>query len=231
MAKKVMIVPKFNFSYGFLKQLADSTLGLIDRDITEFNDRGFTAAKRTALATAISNFDNFATDEQLLGVKVAATATKDAARENVEKQMRTLFLAAKNVFGENTGKYREFGEPNLTLQTDSNLARNAKTMAVTATKYVTDLAGEGITVAKITSLTNARNALDVAIDEQTKAINNRDNSTETRITLANTLYDLVVKYSDTGKDIWVETSEAKYNDYVIYNTESGTDESVIPPVM
>ena len=140
-------------------------MGLIDRDITEFTDRGFTAAKRTALATAISNFDNFATDEQLLGVKVAATATKDAARENVEKQMRTLFLAAKNVFGENTGKYREFGEPNLTLQTHSNLARNAKTMAVTATKYVTDLAGEGITVAKITSLTNARNALDVAIDE------------------------------------------------------------------
>jgi MinD-like ATPase involved in chromosome partitioning or flagellar assembly len=40
----------------------------------------------------------------------------------------------------------------------------------------------------------------------------------------------VVKYADTGKDIWITKSEAKYNDYIIYDIPSGTDETVIPPV-
>ncbi len=228
MAKKEMIVPAFNFSYGTLKQLADNTVALIDRDTVEFADRGFNAAKRTALVTAITNFDNAPTDEQLLGIKVEATALKDTKRSSLEKQMRTMFLAAKNVFGENTGKYKEFGDPNLSVQTDSDLARNAKTMATTATKYLTNLATEGITTAKIALLTTTRNELDAAIDAQTVAINNRDNSTEARVILANNLYQLVVKYNDIGKDIWVETSEAKYNDYVIYNTPSGTPE-ILPP--
>ena len=230
MAKKEMVIPAFNFSYGVLKQLADNSLALIDRDIVEFTDRGFNAAKRTAFATAITNFDNHPSDEQLLGIKVETTATKDAKRSSLEKQMRTMFLAAKNVFGENTGKYREFGEPNISLQTDSDLARNAKMMATTATKYLTNLSSEGITAAKIALLTTTRNEFDIAIDEQTKAINNRDNSTETRTLLANDLYALLVKYSDIGKDIWIETSEAKYNDYIIYNTISGTNEE-LPPVV
>jgi hypothetical protein len=39
------------------------------------------------------------------------------------------------------------------------------------------------------------------------------------------LYLLLSKYSETGKDIWAEVSEAKYNDYVIYNTLSGGPET------
>ncbi|OYU80409.1 MAG: hypothetical protein CFE23_09125 [Flavobacterium sp. BFFFF1] len=224
MPKKEMIVPDFNFSYGYLKQLADSTLLLIDRDTVEFTDRGFTPAKRTQIVTALTNFSNFPTDEQINGLKITATATKDAARAAVEKQMRTFLLAAKAVFGTNTGSYREFGNADLTRQTDAELVRNAKVVVVTATKYLSNLAGEGITAAKITALDNARIVFDTAIDQQTQAVNNRDSSTEQRAILANALYALLVKYSDTGKDIWAEASEAKYNDYIIYNTVTGGPE-------
>lgn len=224
MAKKQVVVAKFRFSFGFLKQLAEDTLSSIDRDIAEFTDRGFTPAKRTAYVNAISALDNYPTDNQLLGVKVTTTETKDEARDSLETQMRTMFLAAKNTFGENTGKFREFGDVQLSQQTDSDLARSAKAMISTATKYVTELAGEGITTAKIALMTTTRATLDTAIDDQRKAIKNRDNGTEARIIIANALYDLVVKYADDGKDIWVTKSESKFNDYVIYNTPSGTDE-------
>lgn len=109
---------------------------------------------------------------------MSTTETKDAARDSLEIQMRTVFLAAKNTFGEKTGKFREFGDINLTKQTDSDLVRSAKAMIDTATKYVTDLAGEGVTPAKIALMTTARTELDVAIDEQKKAIKDRDNATK-----------------------------------------------------
>ncbi len=44
MAKKEPILLKFRFTYGELKQKADVTLLLIDRDLAEFSDRGFTPA-------------------------------------------------------------------------------------------------------------------------------------------------------------------------------------------
>lgn len=48
MSKKRELVADFRFTYGFLKQLGDSTIPLIDRDSVEFAGRGFTTAKKTA---------------------------------------------------------------------------------------------------------------------------------------------------------------------------------------
>jgi hypothetical protein len=230
MAKKEMIVAKFNFSFSFLKQLADDLLATMERDSVEFADRGFNETKKTAFQNAIDAVENFPTDLELLGVKMSTTEVKDAARISLETQMRTVFLAAKNTFGEKTGKFREFGEVQISKQTDSDLVRSAKMMIDTATKYVANLAEEGITATKIEQIATTRSELDTAIDEQKKAIKNRENATETRIILANDLYDLVVKYADTGKDIWITKSEAKYNDYVIYNTPSGAEEVETPVV-
>jgi hypothetical protein len=224
MPKKEETTSNFNFSYGFLKQLADGTLTLIDRDIVQFTDRGFDMPKRREFQTAITTFSDFATDEQMEGIKMAATTAKDESRNIVERQMRSIFLAAKNVFGEGRGTYREFGNTDLTYQTDSELVRNANIMVATATKYVVNLVTEGITIPKIDLLNTSKINFDTAMDLQTQAIHDRDHSTERRAQLANDLYALVVKYNDVGKDIWVEESESKYNDFIIYNTVSGAPE-------
>ncbi|RZK04192.1 MAG: hypothetical protein EOO46_17175 [Flavobacterium sp.] len=226
--KKEMILPLFNFTYAHLKQLADQTLLLIERDMVQFTDRGFSAAKKTAFSVAIKNFADFPSDEQLEAIKMDATKTKDTSRSQFENQSRSVLLAAKNVFSAGSAKYREFGIADLTSLKDSDLVRNGKTTVAAATKYLTNLAGEGITAVKVTKLEEARTALDVAIDAQGTAITNRDNATEQRAILGNELYSLVVKYNDTGKDIWVSNSEARYNDYVIYNTVSGQPEDETP---
>jgi hypothetical protein len=231
MSKKEMIIPNFRFTYGFLKQLADSTLLLIDRDMVQFTDRGFTPVKRTELVTAINTFSGFATDEQLNGIKVAITITKDTDRNALERQMRGIFLAARTVFGEASGAYREFGNADLKHQTEAELVRNAKMMVTTTTKYLTNLATEGITLAKVSALDTLKTNFDNSIDLQTQATYNRDNATEQRAILANNLYTLVIKYNDIGKDIWAEVSEAKYNDYVVYDTVTGTPDDVIHTVI
>ncbi|TRX41430.1 hypothetical protein [Flavobacterium restrictum] len=231
MPKKEVTLTNFAFSFAFLKQLADSTLLLIDRDTVQFTDRGFNPAKRTTFVNALNAFAAFPTDEQMTALKSDITDTKQAQRNNLEKLMRTMLLAAKNSLGENSAKYREFGNTDVSRELDSDLARMGKMMVTAATKYLTTLATEGITATKITTLTTAVTSFDISIDLQTQATNNRDNSTEQRILLANTLYALIIKHSETGKDIWVEESEAKYNDYVIYDTPSGTPEVVTPPVV
>jgi len=223
--KKEIVKVKFKFSFGKLKQLADGTLILIDRDIIEFSDRGFTPVRRTELVAAIDLFHNYPSDEQMDAIKQGATIAKDASRDILESKVRTMFLAAKNVFTENSAVYREFGNPDISHQSDVDFARNSKKMVATAQKYALELAVEGITAVKIEALDMAQKKFDLDIDLQDKAVDERDNSTENRAKIANTLYDLIVKYCETGKDIWYETSEAKYNDYVIYNTASGSDES------
>ncbi len=230
--KKKEVIRKFSFSYAHLKQLADNMLQLIDRDIVEHNSRGFNTTKRTAFVNLIATYDNLPDDEQLLGIRETATKAKDDARAKLEKQMRTIFLMAKNVFSDDSGKYREFGSSDLSLQTDEEIVRTAKIMIATATKYLTHLATEGLTAAIITALSTTKKELDDAIDAKIKASSNRDIATETRIEAANNLYSMIAKYCEIGKDIFVEVNEAKYNDYVIYDTPSGTKEDVIePPVV
>lgn len=217
MAKKEPILLKFRFTYGELKQKADSTLLLIDRDLAEFTDRGFTPAKRAELEAAIEAVADFPADYQMEGMQMSATDAKFAARDVLESKMRTVFLAVKTVFGVKSATYRAFGKANLTKQQDDELIRNAKDMVAEIPEHLADLAEEGITLEKAEQLDAAKNTFDVAIDAQRRAIKNRDKATEKRILLGNALYELVAKYNETGKDIWYSISEAKYNDYIIYD--------------
>lgn len=225
---KKIVIPVFRFPYGYLKQLADKTLLQIDRDKTEFQDKGYSGAKKSQFEEAIERFADFPTDEQLESAKIEMTQFKDSVRTEFESSARSFYLAAKNTFGTDSAKYRAFGNADLSSQKDADLVRNGKNIVAAANKYLKDLAVEGITAKKITDFEDLRNKFDNALDLQVEQINERDNATEERATLANQLYALVVKYSDTGKDIWANKSEARYNDYVIYNTPSGQKEDQTP---
>lgn len=227
MAKKKEVVRSYNFTDGYLKQIADNMLTLIDRDIVEFTDMGFTPAKRSDFIQKTNDFANFPSDEQLEGIKMSTTETKTLTRTALEKIMRTILLIAKLVFKEGSGKYKEFGNGDLTRQTDEELVRNANIMLVSANKYLNDLMNDGLSVAKIQQLDIAKKDFDIAIDEQRKAISERDTSTEARIETGNSLYELVSKYAEIGKDIWYDTNESKYNDYVIYNTSTGAPDTTV----
>lgn len=221
MSKKKEVFRKYNLSDAYLKQVADNMLTLLDRDIVEFSDMGFTPTKRADFVQRIQDFADFPSDEQLEGIKIDATENKNTKRLDLEKIMRTISLIVKIVFKEGTGKYKEFGNADLTRQTDEELVRNAKIMSVSAVKYLADLTNDGLTLAKIQKLDSAKQDFDDAIDEQRKAISERDTATEGRIEKGNLLYELLIKYAEIGKNIWYDTNEAKYNDYIIYNTSTG----------
>ena len=211
--------------------MCDNTLLLIDRDIAEFTDRGFTAAKRTAFVNQINAFLAVPADEIFDGIKQTATQNKDIARNALEIAMRSIINMVEIVFKDFPGKQREFGDFDLSRQTDEELVRNGKNMKDAATKYLTNLATEGLTAAKITALETLRSAFDTAIDLQKKSVTDRNSITEVRRTEANKLFLILMEHSNRGKAIFADVSQAKYSDYVIYDTPSGTDETPpVPPV-
>ncbi|KQT26232.1 hypothetical protein ASG22_06060 [Chryseobacterium sp. Leaf405] len=226
--KKNQVIRDFNLADAVLKQKADELIALIDRDIAEFTDRGYNTAKKAELTTARNTVDNFPNDEQLEAIKMNLTEQKDAARNALEKTMRSIFNRAENVFGQGSAKYKEFGDTMISQQSDAEIVRVAKIMSLTAEKYLTELSDEGLTSEKIATLIAQRNTLDVTIDAQAQGISDRDVAAESRVEALNRLYELLIKYSGIGKDIFYETSEAKYNDYIIYDTPSGLPET--PPV-
>ncbi|CAD7799471.1 hypothetical protein CHRY9390_00491 [Chryseobacterium aquaeductus] len=225
--KKEQVTRDFNLADSVLKQKADELIALIDRDITEFTDRGYNAAKKTELTSALNTVDSFPSDEQLEAIKTNLTEQKDDARNALEKTMRSIFNMAENVFGQYSAKYKEFGNALISQQSDAELVRVAKIMSLTAKKYLPELSDEGLTTDKINTLITQRDTLDVAIDVQAKGISDRDVATESRVEALNKLYQLLTKYTGIGRDIFYETNEAKYNDYIIYDTPSGLPET--PP--
>lgn len=228
--KKNPVAREFKLADAFLKQKADEFINLLDRDITEFTDRGYTPAKKTELNNARNAVDNFPSDEQLEAIKIELTTQKDTSRSALEKTMRMILNMAQNSFGLASAKYKEFGGSDLSRQSDAELVRNARIMTATAEKYLTELSSEGLNADKITTLSAQRDILDLAIDAQAKGISDRDVATEDRVETLNILYRLLMKYAGIGQDIFYETDEAKYNDYVIYDTPSGLPEVTLPPV-
>lgn len=226
---KNKILLEFNFSLARLKQLADNMVQLMDRDSTQFADRGFTPAKRTAFVAQIDLYTAIRSDEELEGERITAVQLKDQARQLLEINLRTLANMVDNKMADFPGRQSEFGATDFTRQTDDELVRTARKSVRSAGKYLADLADEGLTTAKIAQLETLCNDFDRKIDLAIKAENDRNTATENRHIEANKLYQLLVKYSNTGKTIWADVSEAKYNDYVLYNNSTGSAPDMPPP--
>lgn len=208
-----------------LKQLADGLANSITRDLADFATRNVTATQVTALKALATTFDNTTTDEELLGEVMAATASKDETVKNIRIAIRPIRNMAENVWG-TKGKYNSFGFDNMNDMSDSDLYRLAKRVVRMGTKYMADLTPEGLTAAHLTTIGTLATTLDTQLDTIEDKIEARDIETQDRIKKGNALWAEMVKLGGTGKSIFEDVNEAKYNDYVL-TPNSG--EETTPP--
>lgn len=227
--KKEVAVRLYKLTDGVLKQKADEFINLLDRDSAEFAERGYDAAAKTAFTNARDAVATLPSDETLEAQKMVLTEDKEAARNALERSMRTLFNMAGNHFGTQSAQYRAFGPADLSRQPDAELARTYKITAAAATANLSELASEGLTQTMIDQLNAKGTAFDASIDAVAQGITDRDIATEQRVELLNALYLLVKKYAGIGQDIFYDVNEAKYNDYIIYDTPDGLPEEAPVP--
>jgi hypothetical protein len=224
MTKKKEPVRTYRFTDGKLVQVFDGVMVAVDRDTALMAPRGYTPERCTALIAQRNLFADFPIDDYYAGEQGIKTEARDFARGSLITPLRTIFTAAENVYGTKSKHFRQFGNPALSRITDNDLIRRARNIVRTATLRLDDLKPEGITTAMLTQVTALIKTFDDSVDLQLKAGWDREDATAERVEMGNALYDEVVKICNTGKDIWYEVNEAKYKNYVIYNTPSGEPE-------
>ena len=222
--RKSEVKPVFNMSYGVLMQLGDEAEALITRDATELATYGIDAVTTTFISTNTEALKNFPSDEEYEGRAMSATQLKDKTANELKVAVRSIMVRAKNGFGENSGKYRRFGTIAMDGMNDNDLLKLGKRVVRAATLSQTALAHKGLTVAIIADLNVIVTEFDDNIGAQDDAIRERDIATEDRIELGNLLYKKIVEVFDYAKDYWATRSEARYNDYIIYNTPDAASE-------
>lgn len=161
------------------------------------------------------------TDAELIGDKIGKTEAKAAKARELRESISDIVNRVGLKFGKGSWQYRKIQVGELARLNDSELCRKGKATARTATWYIDEAANMGLTQELLDKLNIITQEFDELIDLQHDAVKERDISTQERRLKANELYIKLMHISETGKAAYMSKNEAKYNDYVIYNTASG----------
>lgn len=211
----------YSMSDAELIQTSDILAVNVTRDMTDFGTRGVDASTVTNLETLTSTFVACPMDSELLGDVMVATEAKDALKDQLIASIRSIRNMAEIKF-KNSGKYASFGFKDMNRMPDRELMLLGRKVARLGTKFLADLASEGLTAPKITALTNLAIAFDDSLEDQQDAIETRDLATQDRIEKGNILYAEVVRLCSIGQTLYFDTNPAKYNDYIIYGSSGST---------
>ena len=212
---------EFNFSQPKLIELCYEKHGFATRDITEMITRGVTQIYLDSFDADIVTFSNLKTHDEWEQEQVLATQAKDTAANLDREAIRDITVRAENKWGFNSARYRMYGTKDLSRMSDAELYVCGKRVIRVAGVDLAELAGEGLLQAEIDGLVTKNEDFMDKIIAQAQAIGDQDLATEDRYETANALYAKLLKICTSGQNIWHVTDEAKFNDYIIYNTPSG----------
>ena len=226
MPLKKEVVRIYKFADSWLIELCNTKRQFIIRDIAEFAAYSIDALVMDAFLAETNSFEAFQTDEELAGEQSEATEAKDAAAEAVKTDVRSIMARIKSKHKTHTARYRRFGTKGMDEMDNSHLLACGRRVARVATIVLAEYADVGLTAAIITELETKCQTLEDKLNEQADAIADRDIATEDRIEMGNALYGKLTNYCSFGQQIWAETDEAKYNDYIIYTSEGKLAEPI-----
>ena len=214
----------FSINMDVYPRFAHQKVNFLKRDIDHFIKFGYTIDEANAINKKIDKFEEIPTDEEFEGDLMIATEKKNKEALAITNQIRSMMLSVQDKFGKDSANYKKFRASALTGLTDEKLLRTAKRVARVAASSLKDLATSGLVVGDIKKLNQLIDAFDKSFEMQDDAISKREIGTLLRIDEANAIYKTIAKFCETGKGIWKNNNEAKYNDYIIYDTPNATQD-------
>lgn len=205
----------YPFSDGTLVQTADDIIAFGTRDLADIGGFGYTALEIGAIQTIRDTFFGFPVDEFYSGEISVATAAKNAAVATMANRAEDIVMIASRTYGDASPTMSLFGFTGFGKRRDPDKLMVCKTIHKVATDRLAELTAKGLTAGILTDFLGEINAADLAFTTKNIKVSERDSKTQERIILGNSLYAKIVELCKVGKHVYEDTDEAKYNDYVI----------------
>jgi hypothetical protein len=213
---------KYGMADSSMAELGDSLVAFAERDLTEMTGYGYNQARIDQIKAKIAEFKDFAPDEYYVAQMMGATTAKNTALAAMGDVAEGVVRRAITKWGKDTHQVRAHGWAGYAGKKDAEKTAIARLVHKSGTDQLADLGSEGLTAAILTDLNNKITAADTAITAKASAVALRDQRTNERVTLGNEVYDLLVDLADTGKHIWEDVDESRYNDYLITDNPGNT---------
>ena len=221
MQKANEVLIDFHFRFGALVQKTDDLVSSAIRDLIDLALYGMTQEKIDDTLSVRNEFADMPTDAELIGDKIGKTEAKTAKAKELRDIISDVANRVGLKYGKGSWQYRKIRVSELARLSDSDLCRIAKATSRTASTLIDENSSMGLTQELLDKLNTLNQEFDDLIDLQIDAVKERDIITQERRTKANELYKKLLHISETGKAAYMSKNEAKYNDYIIYNTASG----------
>jgi hypothetical protein len=210
----------FHFNYGhFLREMSVKVKFML-RDLEVFHEFGYSIEKAKEIENLIRDFGDFPTDEELAGDVMIATEKKNLIRAELIDAIRKIIVRVDIIFDSQNPHYKKFGLGTLSRMTDEALHRTGKRVARVAGMYLSEMKKTGLHKSDLKDLLFLADRFDEAIEKKLDAVADREIATMERTGLANLIYQEILALCNVGKEIWKNRNEAKYNDYILYDTPS-----------
>ena len=228
--KKEEPVRLYKFSDARLNTLGNEKIAYMRRDANAFASFGIDAGMINALESQLNDFEASLTDVEALADQTSASAGKDAKAEELRVAIRGIMTRVALKFEPGSARYRKYGTDTLSKQYDGELLITGRRVVRVGTLDMADLTPQGLNAGMLADITTLCDAFENLILAHKLEISDRDIEQEDRVEAGNAIYKVLVAYTNTGQDIWETSDVAKYNDYIIYNTESGEEPTEAPVV-
>lgn len=228
--KKNEVTRLYNFSDAKLIDIGNEKIAFMRRDAEAFASYGLDETKFAELKTKITAFSDLITDIETSNEQVQITEQKDMKAEELRVAIRSVMTRVAQKYGATSARYANYGTGALSRQGDADLLVTAKRVVRVGTANLNDLAGEGLQQSHLDQITGLNDDFNALLIEQKLKIGERDIQQEDRVEDGNAIYSLLIRYIQTGQDIWEASDVAKYNDFIIYNNPSGEEPPEDPQV-
>lgn len=188
------------------------------RDAVSFLDFGIDSIMIAEFNTLIDAYEVLTPDNVYEARVKTATQEKNNLREEAMTMIRTIRARGRVVWGERSPKNEELAAKGISRMNDREFLTVSRSVVTQATIYLTELTPAGLSQIQIDALEAKNQEFEDKMEDKKSKVADRDIAADDRKRKGNEIYELMVKYCDIGKAIYFEVDEAKYNDYIIYNT-------------
>lgn len=210
---------KYPMSDGDFAEKCDAIMVAVDRDMADLATYGVTAASAQVVLDQIADFKAFHDDDYYNAIVINATAAKNVALKNLEDNLQSLMVRVRVKLGSDSSVYQGLNWDTYYKLSQAEKKTRAQNIHDSINDQIALFPDTGITAASQLVLQGLITTLDTKLTDKDKAVSLRREKTVARIKLGNELYKSVSGLCEFGQDKWRGNNSAKYEDYIIHETQ------------